>query len=76
MNAVGIEGMKYLYLGEYHVICSGSPQVLRSEWLLGYYEHKCQKMRYKGEYSPSFLADPVSTLASCSQGLLFEDMTG
>ncbi|KAF9055236.1 hypothetical protein BDZ89DRAFT_1055831 [Hymenopellis radicata] len=25
---------------------------------LGYYVHSCQKMRYKGEYSPSFLADP------------------
>ncbi|KAF9646768.1 hypothetical protein BDM02DRAFT_3099355 [Thelephora ganbajun] len=25
---------------------------------LGYYVHTCQKMRYKGEYSPSYLLDP------------------
>ncbi|KAK0486940.1 arginine-tRNA-protein transferase [Armillaria luteobubalina] len=25
---------------------------------LGYYIHSCQKMRYKGQYSPSFLVDP------------------
>ncbi|TEB30156.1 arginine-tRNA-protein transferase 1 [Coprinellus micaceus] len=25
---------------------------------LGYYVYSCRKMRYKGEYSPSFLADP------------------
>ncbi|KAF8719145.1 hypothetical protein AX14_011405 [Amanita brunnescens Koide BX004] len=25
---------------------------------MGFYIHSCQKMRYKGEYSPSFLADP------------------
>ncbi|KIY71463.1 hypothetical protein CYLTODRAFT_429499 [Cylindrobasidium torrendii FP15055 ss-10] len=27
---------------------------------LGYYVHSCQKMRYKGEYSPSYLADPIT----------------
>ena len=25
---------------------------------LGFYIHSCQKMRYKGEYAPSYLADP------------------
>ncbi|PAV21201.1 arginine-trna- transferase 1 [Pyrrhoderma noxium] len=25
---------------------------------MGYYIHSCQKMRYKGDYSPSFLLDP------------------
>jgi len=25
---------------------------------MGFYIHSCQKMRYKGEYHPSFLADP------------------
>lgn len=25
---------------------------------LGFYIHSCQKMKYKGEYSPSYLADP------------------
>ncbi|KAI0750919.1 arginine-tRNA-protein transferase [Daedaleopsis nitida] len=25
---------------------------------LGFYIHSCQKMRYKGDYSPSYLADP------------------
>ncbi|KAG7097086.1 hypothetical protein E1B28_004472 [Marasmius oreades] len=27
---------------------------------LGYYIHTCQKMRYKGDYQPSFLCDPES----------------
>jgi arginine-tRNA-protein transferase len=26
---------------------------------MGFYIHSCPKMRYKGEYFPSFLADPV-----------------
>ncbi|KAI0069114.1 arginine-tRNA-protein transferase, partial [Artomyces pyxidatus] len=26
---------------------------------MGYYIHTCPKMIYKGEYSPSYLADPV-----------------
>lgn len=26
---------------------------------LGFYVHSCAKMRYKGEYAPSFLLDPV-----------------
>lgn len=30
-------------------------------WLyMGYYIRTCQKMRYKGDYSPSQLLDPVS----------------
>ena len=28
--------------------------------LLGFYIYSCPKMRYKGEYSPSYLADPVT----------------
>jgi arginyl-tRNA--protein-N-Asp/Glu arginylyltransferase len=27
----------------------------------GYYIHTCAKMRYKGEYGPSYLLDPVRT---------------
>ncbi|KAA1466226.1 hypothetical protein DENSPDRAFT_768177 [Dentipellis sp. KUC8613] len=35
---------------------AGVPQM---GWLyMGFYIHTCQKMRYKGEYSPSYLADP------------------
>lgn len=26
---------------------------------MGFYIHSCQKSRYKGEYAPSYLADPV-----------------
>jgi len=36
---------------------------------MGFYIHSCQKMRYKGEYSPSYLADPETydwfLLSSC-----------
>ena len=28
--------------------------------LLGFYIYSCPKMRYKGDYSPSYLADPVT----------------
>jgi arginyl-tRNA--protein-N-Asp/Glu arginylyltransferase len=34
-----------------------------SLWLIsyeGFYIYSCQKMRYKGDYSPSYLVDPVS----------------
>ena len=30
---------------------------------IGYYVHTCQKMKYKGEYSPSHLLDPVRLTA-------------
>ncbi|KAL0949701.1 hypothetical protein HGRIS_009738 [Hohenbuehelia grisea] len=40
-------------------ICeAGVPSV--SSLYMGFYIHSCTKMRYKGEYSPSFLADPVT----------------
>jgi len=26
---------------------------------IGYYVHTCKKMKYKSEYSPSYLLDPV-----------------
>ncbi|ORY05452.1 hypothetical protein K493DRAFT_275064 [Basidiobolus meristosporus CBS 931.73] len=29
-------------------------------YMMGYYIHTCQKMRYKGEYKPSELLDPIS----------------
>lgn len=33
----------------------------RFDWYyLGYYIHSCPKMKYKGEYSPSFLLDPLT----------------
>lgn len=40
---------------------------------MGFYIHSCCKMRYKGEYSPSFLADPEDftwyPLKSCAEML-------
>jgi len=33
----------------------------------GYYIHSCQKMRYKGDYSPSYLLDPVMSSFSFPQ---------
>ncbi|KAI0306980.1 arginine-tRNA-protein transferase [Multifurca ochricompacta] len=40
---------------------------------MGYYIHTCQKMKYKGEYSPSFLADPEDftwhPLSACQKAL-------
>lgn len=35
-------------------------------WLyMGFYIHSCQKMRYKGGYSPSYLLDPVCFFHVC-----------
>lgn len=36
----------------------------------GFYIHSCQKMKYKGGYSPSYLADPVSNDVTNSFGRL------
>ena len=47
--------MRYLYMGEYFYgrLISGT------ECHIGFYIQSCQKMRYKGEYAPSYLLDPV-----------------
>jgi len=40
---------------------------------MGFYIHSCQKMKYKGEYSPSYLADPEDfswhPLSACENAL-------
>lgn len=36
--------------------CPNNPHEFKS--VAGFYIHSCQKMRYKGEYAPSYLADP------------------
>ena len=47
--------------GTYTLVRSHRPPKFR--WLtpidVGYYVHTCQKMKYKGEYPPSYLLDPV-----------------
>ena len=55
MHDAGAPGMQYLYMGEYHRRNSANKHTQPST---GFYIHSCQKMRYKGEYSPSYLADP------------------
>lgn len=50
---------------------AGVPQL--KHLYMGYYIHTCQKMKYKGEYSPSFLADPEDftwhPLPACQRAL-------
>jgi len=50
---------------------AGVPQL--KHLYMGYYIYSCQKMRYKGEYSPSYLADPEDfswhTLSACEKAL-------
>lgn len=56
MHEAGILGMKYLYMGQFE-----PPSYTRerlTEILIGFYIHSCPKMRYKGDYSPSYLLDP------------------
>ncbi|KAI9513199.1 arginine-tRNA-protein transferase [Russula earlei] len=50
---------------------AGVPQL--KHLYMGYYIHNSQKMRYKGEYSPSYLSDPEDfswhPLSSCEKAL-------
>jgi arginine-tRNA-protein transferase len=57
IHEAGVPDLKYVYLGiqfiSFH--CSAL-------WLIfheGFYVYSSQKMRYKGDYSPSYLTDPV-----------------
>lgn len=43
----------YVSLSCYFTLVAGD-----DEWKSGYYIHTCPKMKYKAEYSPSFLLDP------------------
>jgi arginine-tRNA-protein transferase len=56
----------WYYLGQpcfsYTNLLGSASSILQSARLLGFYIHSCPKMTYKGEYSPSFLLDPVSVL--------------
>jgi hypothetical protein len=51
--------MEALYMGEWD---ARSSMRVTSVSVLGFYIHSCQKMRYKGDYSPSYLVDPVRIL--------------
>jgi len=51
----------------YTLVRSCRPPELRLSTLIypkGYYIHTCQKMKYKGEYTPSYLLDPVCPTSS------------
>ena len=67
MNDAGAPGLGWLYLGKLafpFLRAIGIDKVKMS----GLYIHSCQKMRYKGEYHPSYLADPVRFLFRYCQG--------
>uniref|UniRef100_A0A8H7Y1F9 Arginyl-tRNA--protein transferase 1 n=1 Tax=Psilocybe cubensis TaxID=181762 RepID=A0A8H7Y1F9_PSICU len=46
---------------------AGAPEM--HSLYMGFYIYSCQKMRYKGEYSPSCLADPVISTTHMSQSV-------
>ena len=50
--------MQYLYMGECTQLMLPASDDAHRLVVTGFYIHSCQKMRYKGEYAPSFLADP------------------
>lgn len=58
MHEAGLEDMEFIYMGR----CLTLDCLLISNDLKGYYIQSCQKMRYKGEFVPSELLDPVSDL--------------
>lgn len=43
-------------------------QLGKQSYLLGFYIHSCQKMRYKADYRPSDLLDPVRFESAASRG--------
>ncbi|PVF91857.1 hypothetical protein CPB86DRAFT_745086 [Serendipita vermifera] len=71
-----VSGVYFMYGAKWERLQLGKLSVLREavlaremfeaglptlKWVyLGFYVHSCQKMRYKGDYSPSFLLDPES----------------
>jgi arginyl-tRNA--protein-N-Asp/Glu arginylyltransferase len=44
--------------------CTLMHQYITLTYPAGYYVHTCPKMLYKGEYSPSYLLDPVRPTSS------------
>jgi len=55
IHEAGVSEMRYLYMGEYF----HARLIFGTERDIGFYIQSCQKMRYKGEYAPSYLLDPV-----------------
>jgi len=68
-----ISGVYFIYDPDYSALSPGKLSALRecslaaeleeagfgqTFYMMGYYIHSCQKMRYKAEYSPSYLLDP------------------
>ncbi|KAH9045211.1 arginine-tRNA-protein transferase [Lactarius pseudohatsudake] len=65
-----VSSVYFMWEKEYEKLSLGKLSALREISLAKefhdawwYYIYTCQKMKYKGEYSPSFLADPVCYLA-------------
>ena len=59
IHEAGVAGMKYMYMGLYPFVLSGAKIAYKPPFPHpGFYIHSCPKMRYKGEYMPSYLADP------------------
>ncbi|KAK7049626.1 Arginyl-tRNA--protein transferase 1 [Paramarasmius palmivorus] len=54
----GAPNLSFLYLGmNFGFRINATSLIWASP---GFYIHSCQKMRYKGDYQPSYLCDPVS----------------
>ncbi|KAI6164752.1 arginine-tRNA-protein transferase [Pisolithus thermaeus] len=68
IHDAGVPSMTALYMGTYFRPVR-PPISSANSMKRGYYIHTCAKMRYKGDYSPSYLADPedytLHPLESC-----------
>lgn len=67
MREAGAPEVGYLYMGEPSLCDAGRT----NSNIQGFYIHSCQKMRYKGDYSPSYLADPVRVLDTGSPSFIY-----
>ena len=62
IHDAGISTMNSLYMGGLtgrFLFCLGPT-------FIGFYVYSCPKMRYKGDYKPSYLLDPVGNTISSS----------
>lgn len=58
LHDAGAEIVDSLYMGMCTIYQSNNSNLTQSH--PGFYIHSCPKMKYKGEYEPSYLLDPVS----------------
>ena len=58
------EGYKYYYMGRLFVVRASPYSCLMLMLLAGFYIHTCPKMKYKGQFHPTYFLDPENNVWS------------